>query len=74
MAIELKQPQSVLAAVKEKGVLSGKRIERSEQGEPGEFDGMNEQELSEYISKMMVELGIEIVREEELELSVLSST
>ena len=35
---------------------------------------MNEQELSEYISKMMVELGIEIVREEESELSVLSST
>ena len=55
-------------------MLSGKRIERSETGEPGEFDGMNEQELSEYISKMMVELGIEIVREEELELSVLSST
>ena len=32
MAIELKQPQSILAAIKEKGVLSGKRIERSEQG------------------------------------------
>jgi hypothetical protein len=49
-------------------------IAGQETGEPVEFDGMNEQELSEYISKMMVELGIEIVREEESELSVLSST
>jgi hypothetical protein len=45
-AIELKQPKSVLAAIKEKGVLSGKRIERSETGEPGEFEGMNETELA----------------------------
>ena len=74
MAIELKQPQSILAAIKEKGVLSGKRIERSGTGEPGEFEGMNEQELTEYISQKMVELGIEIVRDEESELSVLSST
>jgi hypothetical protein len=74
MAIELKQPQSILAAIEEKGVLSGKRIERSETGEPGEFEGMNEQELTEYISQKMVELGIEIVRDEESELSVLSST
>ena len=74
MAIELKQPQSILAAIKEKGVLSGKRIERSETGEPGEFEGMNEQELAEYIGKKMAELGIEIVREEESEPSQLSST
>ena len=26
------------AAIKEKGMLSGKRIERSERGAPGEFD------------------------------------
>jgi hypothetical protein len=55
-------------------VLSGKRIERSETGEPGEFDGMSEQELAKYIGQKMAELGIEIVREEESELSVLSST
>ena len=65
MAIELKQPQSILAAIKEKGVLSGKRIERSEQGEPGEFDGLNEQELAEYIGQKMSELGIEIVPADE---------
>jgi hypothetical protein len=63
----LKQPQSAIAAIKEKGVLSGKRIERSETGEPGEFDGMNETELANYISQKMIELGIEIVREEESE-------
>ncbi len=74
MAIELKQPQSILAAIKEKGVLSGKRVERSETGEPGEFDGMNEQELAEYIGQKMAELGIEIVKEEEPEPSLLSST
>ena len=74
LALALKQPQSAIAAIKEKGVLSGKRIERSETGEPGEFDGLNEQELAEYIGQKMAELGIEIVREEESELSVLSST
>ena len=65
MAIELKQPQSILAAIKEKGVLSGKRIERSEQGEPGEFDGLNEEQLAEYIGQKMAELGIEIVPADE---------
>ena len=73
MAIELKQPQSAIAAIKEKGVLSGKRIERSETGEPGEFEGMNETELANYIGQKMVELGIEIVRQEDSELGVLSS-
>ena len=61
MAERLNNPQAVIAAIKEKGVLSGKRIERSEQGEPGEFEGLNEQELAEYIGQKMAELGIEIV-------------
>src|SRR5262249_17761666 len=38
IAIEDRNPNAVVAAVKEKGVLSGKRVERSEQGQPGEFD------------------------------------
>ena len=67
MAIELKQPQSILAAIKEKGVLSGKRIERSEQGEPGEFDGLNEEQLAEYIGQKMAELGIEIISDDKLD-------
>jgi len=58
------------------GVISAgyARAAISEQDEPGEFEGMNEQELAKYIGQKMAELGIEIVREEGSELSVLSST
>jgi hypothetical protein len=38
--MEAKQYSAAVAAIKEKGILSGKRIERSERGEPGEFDWM----------------------------------
>jgi hypothetical protein len=37
-AMESKQFSAAIAAIKEKGVLSGARIERSEVGAPGEFD------------------------------------
>jgi hypothetical protein len=37
-AIEAGQLSAATAAVKEIGVLSGIRIERSERGQPGEFD------------------------------------
>ena len=67
MAERLNNPQAVIAAIKEKGVLSGKRIERSEQGEPGEFEGLNEQELAEYIGQKMAELGSEIVKDEQVD-------
>jgi hypothetical protein len=30
-----------VSAIKEKGILSGKRIERAEVGAPGEFETMN---------------------------------
>ena len=69
MADRLNNPQAVIAAIKEMGVLSGKRIERSEQGEPGEFEGLNEQELAEYIGQKMAELGIEIISDDKLEQS-----
>ena len=67
MADRLNNPQAVIAAIKEMGVLSGKRIERSEQGEPGEFEGLNEQELAEYIGQKMAELGIEIISDDKLD-------
>ena len=35
-----KQFSAAISGIKEKGVLSGKRIERSERGAPGEFDWM----------------------------------
>jgi len=68
---------SAMAAPDEKFInltVSNSASSRSETGEPGEFNGLNEQELVEYIGQKMAELGIEIVREEESELSVLSST
>jgi hypothetical protein len=37
-ALENGQLSAAVAAIKEKGVLSGKRIERAEVGAPGEFD------------------------------------
>jgi len=33
---------AAVAAIKEKGVLSGQRIEREEVGAPGEFDSMTD--------------------------------
>jgi hypothetical protein len=52
IAIEDRNPQAMIAATREKGVLSGKRIERSERGEPGEFDWIeraSDQQLVEFI-------------------------
>lgn len=42
LAMDINQPSAAIAAVKEKGVLSGKRVERSEQGLPGDFDDEND--------------------------------
>jgi hypothetical protein len=39
------QFNAAISALKELGVLSGKRIERAERGEPGEFDRMSDEEL-----------------------------
>ncbi len=53
LAMSINQPAAAVAAIKEKGVLSGKRVERSEQGLPGEFaelDGMTTDELRAYLT------------------------
>lgn len=39
------QLSAAVSAIKEKGVLSGKRIERAEIGGPGEFDHLTDDEL-----------------------------
>jgi phage terminase small subunit len=44
-AMESGQLSAAVAAIKEKGVLSGQRIERAEVGAPGEFDAMSDAEL-----------------------------
>jgi hypothetical protein len=53
-AMNADQFAAAIAAIREKGVLSGKRIERSERGQPGEFadlDNMSAGELAEFIRK-----------------------
>jgi hypothetical protein len=40
---------AAVAAIKEKAILSGKRVERSEIGGPGEFDHLSDEELDRTI-------------------------
>jgi hypothetical protein len=40
--IENRRLSAAVAAIKEKGVLSGQRIERREIGAPGEFDALKQ--------------------------------
>jgi hypothetical protein len=51
------QLNAAVAAIKEKGVLSGKRVERSEVGGPGEFDHLSDDELPAEIERECRELG-----------------
>jgi hypothetical protein len=51
------QSNAAISALKELGVLSGKRVERSERGEPGEFDRMSDEELREAVDAQARELG-----------------
>jgi hypothetical protein len=51
------QFNAAINALKELGVLSGKRIERSERGEPGEFDHMSDEELREAVDARAREMG-----------------
>jgi hypothetical protein len=53
-----RQYAAAVAAVKEKGVLSGKRVERRESGAPGEFadlENMSAGELADFIRKQAEE-------------------
>jgi hypothetical protein len=50
---------AALAAVKEKGVLTGVRVERNEQGSPGEFadlENMTADELRAFVAKTAAEI------------------
>lgn len=53
LAMELGQPAAAIGAVREKGVLSGRRVERQESGQPGAFadiDSMSGAELRAYLA------------------------
>jgi hypothetical protein len=47
LALSTQQPAAAVAAVREKGVLSGKRVERSEHGQPGEFEALERMSAAE---------------------------
>jgi hypothetical protein len=51
------QLSAAVAAIKEKGVLTGKRIERSEVGGPGEFDALTDDELERALVERIARLG-----------------
>jgi phage terminase small subunit len=52
------QFNAAISALKELGVLSGKRIERGERGEPGEFDRMSDEELRREVLEHAEKLGL----------------
>ena len=56
LAIEAKQYNAAMTAIREMGVLSGKRIERSEHGQPGEFERMSDEELEAFVSESSAEI------------------
>jgi phage terminase small subunit len=57
LAIRDKQYNAALGAVKEKGILSGKRVEKSEQGQPGDFfDNLSDLEAARAIKEQRQEL------------------
>lgn len=52
---------AAIAAVREKGILSGKRVERSEHGLPGEFERLTSDELREALVAEAMGLGLDKV-------------
>jgi hypothetical protein len=44
-------------AIKNKGILSGVWIERSEVGSPGEFDHLTDEELEQQVRERLIALG-----------------
>lgn len=57
LAFEVKQPSALVAATREKAVLSGNRVEKKEVGAPGEFDDISK--LRDSIASDLKKLGIE---------------
>jgi hypothetical protein len=55
-----KQYGAAVTALREKAVLSGHRIERSEIGGPGEFESMNDDELERVLIERLGELGFSL--------------
>jgi hypothetical protein len=69
-AKEAGQTAAAVSALKEIGVLSGIRIERSERGAPGEFDWVEKLTVEELRALARGELDIEAVRQSQQSRSV----
>jgi hypothetical protein len=52
------QFNAAISALKELGVLSGKRIERAERDQPSEFDRMSDEELRQAVLDKAAKLGL----------------
>jgi hypothetical protein len=57
-ALENGQLSAAVAAIKEKGVLSGQRLERREIGAPGEFEALTNDELERALVERFSALGL----------------
>jgi hypothetical protein len=57
-AMETNQLSAANTAIKGKGILSGKWIERTEVGTPGEYETMTDDELERQIMERVARLGL----------------
>ena len=57
-AVEIGQPSAAVSAIVAKAKVAGLIVERKEVGKPGEFEGMNVDELREHIAREAAALGI----------------
>jgi hypothetical protein len=57
-AMEINQLNAANTAIKEKGILAGKRVERAEIGTPNEFDNMTDDELELALIERVQKLGL----------------
>jgi hypothetical protein len=56
-AMEINQLSAANTAIKGKGILSGKWVERAEVGSPGEYDALSDEELERQIMERVAKLG-----------------
>jgi hypothetical protein len=57
-AMEIDQLSAANTAVKAKGILTGKWVERAEVGSPGEYDALSDEDLERQIMERVARLGL----------------
>lgn len=60
LAMSIENPSAAISAVREKGILSGERVERAEIGYAGEFAQLSDAELEAEFYEQAQELGIPV--------------